>query len=305
MLRKKRPSDLRGEFDRTNYFEGWFHKIYSTKHRASFVIIYGYTTGHSADKFGFIQVHIPNQEPRILYFDKSEVRCDPNQHRLEMGEHELSLEGMNIRTEEFVIDLCFSKNEPIRTVKNSMGYHYFIPNLPCYHAVCNPFHTVSGEIRTTDSQYCFERETGYLEKNWGTSFPEKYLWLHAIDQNDPEMSLLFSQAEIGWFGNTFQRHVGYIRTKDDVVDFRGLKDFRIRIQQIESNKQHILLNSRDLDVEIIVQTDQHICLLGPEQGKLSRKIVHHADVQVEMLMTRGSDTTKLRLIGNYENVQGM
>jgi tocopherol cyclase len=304
MIRKTKPSDLRGNFDRKKYFEGWFHKIYSQEHRASFVIIYGYTTGDTPAKFGFIQVHLPNQEPRILYFDRSEVSCDPNQHRVCMGVNELSLERMKIRTEELIIDLHFGKNDPIRTVKNSMGYHYFIPNLPCYHAVCNLSHTVSGEIRTTNDQFSFKAETGYLEKNWGTSFPENYQWLHAIAPNDPATSLLFSQAEIGWFGNQFQRHVGYIRIKNEVVDFRRLKDVSIRSEQVESNKQRIHIRSRELDLEITIITDQQVFLLGPEDGTLRRNIGHYADAQVELRITRGSETTKLNLVGNFEDMKG-
>ena len=55
-MQKLKPTQLKGNFEKRNLFEGWLHKIYSAEHQTSFVIIYGYSTGHSDDKFGFIQL---------------------------------------------------------------------------------------------------------------------------------------------------------------------------------------------------------------------------------------------------------
>ncbi len=83
-----------------------------------------------------------------------------------------------------------------------MGYSYYIPTLPCYHSVLNKSHLISGEIQYPDNNYLLDNALGYMEKNWGTSFPDNYFWMHAVDPTNPSISLLFSQAEIKWLGKS-------------------------------------------------------------------------------------------------------
>jgi tocopherol cyclase len=302
MLRKYNPSSLQGGFDRDKYFEGWFQKVYSAEHKLSFIIIYGYATRHSHDTFGFIQVHIPHQEPVLMHFPKDEVFCDPAQHLVRMGKHTLSAKEIAINTEEMGINLSMMDNEPIRTFKNSMGYSYVIPNLPCYHSVLNKAHAVSGEIRNIQKSYSFVNEIGYLEKNWGTSFPEKYLWLHAVDPKDPEVSLLFSQAEIVWLGRKFTRHVGHLHYDGKVLDLRKLKKCVVSISNISSHNQLIRISSTSIQLELLIALDQKILFKGPQDGVLSRDILHHTDARMDVSLTHGSHTRLFSLVGNYENI---
>ena len=122
MLEKYNPSSLRGNFERNKYFEGWFQKVYSTQYRASFILIYGYTTHNSNDKFGFLQVLIPNQIPETVYFSKDEVSCDPDRHIFRMGNNLMTRDLIQKNMHDLGIDLNLMNNHTIRTFKNSMGY---------------------------------------------------------------------------------------------------------------------------------------------------------------------------------------
>jgi hypothetical protein len=303
MLIIKKPSNLQGNFDRKKYFEGWFHKIYSAKYNASFILIYGYATGNSTNKFGFIQVHIPNQQPLVMYFNKNEIICDSNQHIVQMGEHIFTTNKIDINTKEIGIQLHLNDNQTIHTYKNSMGYNYVIPNLPCYHAILNKSHKVSGEIRTKNTCFVMDQEMGYLEKNWGISFPENYIWLHAVDPTNAEVNLLFSQAEIKYMGRTFLRHLGYLKFKDDYIDLHQLKSIVVSSSSISPEKQHIRFSSKLIELEISIILGQQIIFKGPQDGALSRDIVHYTDAFIEVKLKRNSETTLFRLVGNFENMR--
>jgi len=140
MLGRYKPSSLRGKPEKTQYFEGWFQKVYSKKHQASFILIYGYATRNTYDTFGFIQVLIPNEKPKIVYFPKHELSFDSGQHIVRMGDNCLTMNSIEISTNELDINLSLMNNHPIPTFKNSMGYHYYVPTLPCYHSVMNTSH---------------------------------------------------------------------------------------------------------------------------------------------------------------------
>jgi len=238
-----------------------------------------------------------------MYFDKHEIFCDSNQHIIRMGAHVLTTHKIDINTNEIGIQLDLTNNQPIRTFKNSMGYNYVIPNLPCYHAILNKSHTISGEIRVGDANFVMDKDMGYLEKNWGTSFPDNYIWLHAVDPTNTEVNLLFSQAEIKWMGSTFLRHLGYLNFENECIDFRQFKNSEVSSSLVSPEKQLIRFSSKLIELEISIVLGGQVLFKGPEDGALRRDIVHYTDAFIEVKLKRNAETTVFRLVGNYENVQ--
>lgn len=297
-----KPSGLRGKFGRHKYFEGWFQKVYSVEHNASFIVIYGYATQNAPDKFGFIQIYIPRQDPHILYFNKDEISCDPKNHSVRMGDNLLTTELMNISSDDVSLKLNMKNNHPIPTFKNSMGYAYYVPTLPCYHSVMNEFHHVSGEIQTTHQHFLLEHESGYMEKNWGTSFPNRYCWLQAIDPNDSKTSLMFSQAEIQWIGRTFIRHVGHLRFNGQQIDLRSIRNCTITNSTYDEHNHLIRISGKKFMMEIHISFQDRVIFKGPANGNMSRDIIHHTDARIDVQLNLHGTKRSLQLVGNYEHI---
>ena len=57
-----------------------------------------------------------------------------------------------------------------------MGPFRFVPCLQCNHGVLSLAHTLSGVLTVNGEDWDLEGGTGYLEKDWGNSFPSAYLW---------------------------------------------------------------------------------------------------------------------------------
>lgn len=302
MLARFIPSGLRGTVNRHNFFEGWFQKVYSIEHRASVVIIYGYATKNPPERFGFIQILVPGEYPISYYFPKEEVTMDPTNHIVRMGKNLLSIKELLISTELIQINLKMSVTYPIRGLKNSMGYSYYLPNLPCYHAVLNPAHFVSGTIQINGRSTVLTNERGYLEKNWGISFPQDYLWLHALDPTDSGVSVLFSHASIEWMGKSFDKHLGHIRFRGTEIDLRELRHVDIRCVKKSPSEYRISLISKTITLVIEVESVRQVVFKGPNSGKLSRDILHHADSNIFITLTSESHNESFKLIGNFEDI---
>lgn len=305
MLGKYKPSSLKGTFDRNKYFEGWFQKVYLSELQASFVIIYGYATANSIDSFGFIQLLLPGKLPRFLYYPKNEITCDHNRHIVTMGTNKMSKDCIEIDEKDISIKLSFKNNQLIQTFKNSMGYSYYVPNLPCYHSVLNSCHLASGEIRHDDCHYSLVDEIGYMEKNWGTSFPESYFWLHAIDPNDTQVSLLFSHAEVKWLGEKFIRHVGHFRMDGREIDLRTLRNFSFKKIDQNTQIQIIRIESKSLKLDISIKIGKNVILKGPTNGELSRNIIHHADAIIDVNMIMDDKIRQFQMVGNFEKIDAV
>jgi len=303
MLKRFKPTLLQGNLDRKQYFEGWFQKVYSADHNASFIIIYGFATGHTADKMGFIQLHIPQHKPQMFTFHKSEIQCDSHQHRVQFRDNIFSKNEIKIHTSEIDLNLSVKANQIKSEYNNTMGNYYLIPNLPCYHAVVEELHHLSGEIRCFDTQYVLSNAKGYLEKNWGISFPDKYIWLHAFDPNNPQNQILFSQADIKWLGKSFLKHVGYIKFLDTTIDLRRLKKCHISYERINDKEESIVITAQSIRIEIVVYLNEKVHFIGPQNGLMNRTIVHFNDVVFLCTLFQNGLKKEFNLIGNFENIK--
>ena len=297
-----KPYELRGNLNRKQYFEGWFQKIYLKELQVSIIIIYGYATRNTEDTTGFIQLILPGNNPLLLLYPKRLISWDTKKHIIQIGNNYFSPEKIKIQTNEMQLDLQLVNNQVIKTFRNSMGYHYFIPNLPCYHSIMNRSHLVSGEIYYQDNSYSLNSDWGYWEKNWGTSFPENYCWIHAVDPKNEQVSLLFSTAEIKWLGKSFKRHLGHIRLGEREIDLRELKGFTLEILLLTHNNHVIRISSNKIHIDISITIQHKAILKGPEEGNLSRDILHHTDATIDVFITENEMTSMYRMIGNYENI---
>lgn len=125
-----------------HYFEGWYYKQVSQDKKNTISFIPG-VSFNNEDPHAFIQ---------CIYKDKD------NQHKTFYFKYTLERTFLN---------------------PNIMGYFNYIPNLECNHEVVSMNHSLNGEIIINGESIDFNHGKGYIEKDWGRSFPEKYIWIQS------------------------------------------------------------------------------------------------------------------------------
>ena len=58
-----------------------------------------------------------------------------------------------------------------------MGPFTFVPRMQCYHGIVSMDHRINGELVYHGEKISFDGGKGYLEKDWGRSFPNAYIWM--------------------------------------------------------------------------------------------------------------------------------
>ncbi len=88
--------------------------------------------------------------------------------------------------------------------------------MECYHGVISMDHGLEGFLEINGHITCLDGGKGYIEKDWGSSFPEGWIWLQSnnFDHNDP-CSLMLSIAKIPWRGRSFTDSICGILHGDD------------------------------------------------------------------------------------------
>jgi hypothetical protein len=85
-----------------------------------------------------------------------------------------------------------------------MGWYSWMPFMECYHGVVSLDHTLRGTLKIDDRDIVWERGRGYIEKDWGRSFPSAWIWMQTNHFTQPGISLTASVAIIPWLGSSFR-----------------------------------------------------------------------------------------------------
>ncbi len=88
-----------------------------------------------------------------------------------------------------------------------MGWYAFVPFMECYHAVIGFDHPLEGKININGNEIDFTGGRGYIEKDYGKSFPSYYIWMQSNHFETEEISVMASVAKIPWLGSSFDGFV--------------------------------------------------------------------------------------------------
>jgi len=219
------PEYFQGQRQKRRYFEGWYFKCISADRKNAIAIIPGMAIDPQGARHSFIQViNAVSGKTHYFHFPFSQFDSSSDRLSIRIGENSFDASGLSlsVKTSEGQISgrLDFSEAHPFPSSWHNpgiMGPFSFIPFMECYHAIVHLFHTLHGTIELDGEIMDFSGGTGYIEKDYGRSFPRTYLWLQASHFDGGEASFVFSQARIPFLWGEFPGFFAYF------TDFHGVK----------------------------------------------------------------------------------
>jgi hypothetical protein len=186
IYKMQHPEIFQGRLQNKHYFEGWYFKIID----ADVENIYAFIVGISLDKkthtsHAFIQFF--NATERCAYYfkypvedfsaspDAFEIHIGPNLFSLQKIVVNIDQDGQQIQGELTLSDLTPLPKEGIG--HGIMAVASYVPKLECRHAIISLDHHIQGSLAVNGEEKDFTGGKGYLEKDWGTSFPFAYIWM--------------------------------------------------------------------------------------------------------------------------------
>jgi tocopherol cyclase len=192
------------------FFEGWYYKMVDAARQHPLAVIPGVFL--SQEPHAFVQV-LDGRDARATYHrypldqfqaaeDALEIQVGPNhfsanQIRLAIADAERPLQG----------EVSFSGLTawPVTPLAPGiMGWYAWVPFMECYHGIVSLDHQLSGALTLGQERLNFAGGRGYIEKDWGSAFPEGYVWLQTNHFSQPGTSLTGSIAIIPWLGRAFR-----------------------------------------------------------------------------------------------------
>ena len=281
--------------NKKNYFEGWYFKNTNDKGGISFI------PGISIDEKGkraFIQV-ITNNTSYFVNYDIEDFKFNFNPFYIEIGNNFFSKEGIKIDIKDETNNLNIygevkhSESININTSllnPNIMGPFSYIPFMECNHGILSMKHTTNGSITMNNNIIDFNNDVGYIEKDWGCSFPKYYIWCQGNDFEKSNASFMLSIADIPFKLFTFRGIICVLIIDNKEYKFTTYNNCKLIEYDINENSLNITLKKEKYYLNIKTKYEMGHKLSAPVKGKMEKDIFESISSSITVTLKKNNKT---------------
>ncbi len=269
---------IQGTTHKKEYFEGWYFKQVNLNHGVTISFIFGYST-NTINPHSFIQIIRTNplKTYYISYPLDDFISIDDG---YQIGNTFFSVNELklNIDTDEIrcIGHLSFNNHTELNGsnwyMPTIMGPFSYIPNMECNHGVVSMHQTVKGILKLNDESFEFKDDIGYIEKDWGTSFPNRYIWLQGNHFTEPNTSFMLSIANIPFLGLNFEGLIASLNINNRSYRFATYTGAFKRKLTKNDNGFELIIHRGFYKLIINVHIDEQADLVSPQNGLMMNTI---------------------------------
>lgn len=264
--------DCKNDKDRC-YFKGWYFKHQNDDFTISFIP--GVQADKKKNKSAFVQVITDNKSCYVPY-PIEEFEANKEERWIKIGKNEFSDTGIKVDIEGDGFsckgDIAYGSLSGLK--HNVMGPFRFLPFMECNHAVLSMKHVVAGELwlfnkESGNKNIVFGKgSSGYIEMDWGRSFPKSYSWIQCNRFGEVECNVMAAAAIIPLLGTKFTGctcTVDYKGSSHCLATYKGAK-----VKYFNNLGVEILQGDKRLQIEVLKEGSRQ--LMAPALGCMSRTI---------------------------------
>lgn len=291
----KNPAYYKGKY-RKRYFEGWYFKCISADRKHAIAIIPGMAIDPQGQRHSFIQViNAVSGETRYHHFPYDDFQSPKNRFEIRISRNTFNSDGLSldIDTAQGRINGRLSFTDihlfPVNWHDPGiMGPFAYVPFMECYHAVIHLYHRLHGTIELDGEIFDFTGGVGYIEKDYGRSFPRTYLWLQANHFDSGDGSFVFSRARIPFLGSEFPGFFAYFTNYSNInVRFATYNHSKLTNWQLDTVKRTCsgLLTGPSGTLSFTAKMLGGGSLRAPIEGLMDREIIESITATVSIKIT--------------------
>jgi tocopherol cyclase len=290
-LRFLKPEIFQGGLKKKNYFEGWYFKHVSR----NLEHVYSFIPGISLikkDPHAFIQIiNGISGETDYITFPADQFTWDKNRLFLKIGDSvftdryvDLNIDRDKIKLSGHIDYYNITKYPRSLTSPGIMGWYSFVPYMECKHGVVSVNHDLKGTLTFNGNAADLNDGKGYIEKDWGSSFPEVWIWIQSNNFTNHDTSFFFSLAKIPWLGRFFIGFISFLYLNGRFYLFSTYN--KSVINRITHDNSSITLSMKNKNSVLTARVVKNSFgeLRAPASGDMSRRIKESIDSTVELAL---------------------
>jgi tocopherol cyclase len=301
------PEAFQGKRKKPPYFEGWYFKLVDRDEQNFFAVIPGVhisadTEGNhnqaNSHSHSFVQI-FEGSTGFVEYktYPLSAFRSMGTVFDIWIGPNHFTSDSisLNIDSPKGSINgnLKFTSLKPWPVSFKSpgiMGWYAWIPFLECFHGIVSLDHEIQGSLTVNSRVIDFIGGRGYIEKDWGKSFPDAWIWFQTNHFSRPGTSLTASMAIIPWLHKPFPGFI--IGLWHDNQLYRFATYTGAKVTHLEISDTHIAWTVRDRHhiLEMQAEREKGGLLHAPSVEGMDRRIIETLDSKVAITLTAQEKT---------------
>jgi hypothetical protein len=303
------PEVFQGSLKRKNYFEGWYFKHVSGPENDGFTVIPGISV--SDDSHAFVQYSDARTGSSDYFrFDISDFRFDRRIFSISIGANHFGSEGisLDLKNERLEISGSIEYSGIVKMpsgilTPGAMGWYSYVPTMECNHGVVSVTHSLNGLISVNGDKRSFTGGKGYIEKDWGISFPESWLWLQCNNFRSDSASVMISIAKIPWRRRFFIGFIAFFSLKGKTTVLATYNGAKVEsLKHLDENNTEIIISKGDLTINAVVTKKRTYSLMAPVAGRMKNLIKESLDSEVSLKVSKSGNPvfSESGLFAGYE-----
>ena len=290
IYKRLNPAIFQGRNKKRNYFEGWYLKHVSDNGQLVFALIPGIAFDPNGETHSFIQlINGQTAETVYLHYNADDFAFDKNIFQGKIGNNQFSLDGISIDLRDkgidFTADLRYQNPHLLPatlTRPGIMGWYGWIPIMECYHGLVSHFHYIKGEVNWNGRQTTFNSGHGYIEKDWGTSFPSSWVWVQSNNFGPEPVAIMLSIANIPWLGTHFTGFLCSFLYAGEIKVFATYTGARVLKRELNGSQLQVILADKQHRLTIKANGAHAGILKAPVKGNMTREIAESIQGEIDV-----------------------
>jgi hypothetical protein len=275
---------MRFEFQnkkKKNYFEGWYLRFTDSSTNQNYALIFAMTKDKE-DPHAFIQYYDGVKHTATYYrYQLSTFSYNKLTNEVSIGDNTLSPNKCHFEEDGVVIDVDITHHialYPYKKSDSAMGYMSNLP-LECFQEVIFMKAETKVTIQSQNNTLSFSGN-GYMEKTYGTNFPQRWIWLQS---NYSDKTLLsFSVGKVPLF--IFKKLGFFLIFHHNNMEYRYSTYNFSKIDIKQDDKKAVITITKKQDKIILEGTTNHpVKLIGPRKnGKMDLPVYESINGKMTM-----------------------
>jgi hypothetical protein len=284
------PERYHGWGKQKKYFEGWYYKIISADEKHAFAFIPGIAMDNEGNKQAFIQMLDGNKlTAEYIKFPAEDFSSQSNTFKTEIRDNTFQIDRLKLNLPIAKGELYFKNMVPWPSRWYSpgiMGPYSFVPFMECYHGILSMDHEIHGSLEINNEKIDFTGGRGYMEKDWGHSFPSAYFWMQSNHFSKKGISLKASVAKIPWLGSSFVGFIAGFYFDGQLIQFTTYNGTNLKRSFADEKVVELVMDNKKYRLEILAHRNEATELASPIAGFMDGRISESMNASIDVKLIR-------------------
>lgn len=288
---KLHPSWFQGSTTTYPYFEGWYFKMSTNDTQVPVLAVIPGISRTAHEQHAFVQV-ITREKSWYVRFPYEAFHAAKDSFQVSIGPNTFSLHGITLALdwEDLHLEGTVSHQRchpfPVSLIRPGiMGWYAYVPWMECFHGVVSTHHDLAGTLHFNCHEVDLTGAEGYIEKDWGRSFPSAWIWMQSNRFPSRDVSCMLSVARIPFLGNTFTGFLGFVMVENRLITFATHTKAVIEHIESDDHQASVTIRRRGTRIRFNAELGPASRLVAPRQGSMERMITESVSGQLQLTIS--------------------